>query len=218
MEVGRVLNLTFHGVGRPLRTLDPGESALWLDTHEFSEVVARVAGREDVAVSFDDGNASDAEVALEILRRHGVKATFFVVAERIGRAGFLHGDQLRELAGAGMGIGYHGRRHRPWRGLSGDELRRDLDAKAVLEDEAGRAVTHAACPFGAYDRRVLRDLRAAGFERVLTSDGGWAHSSSWLQPRNTLKSGCASVNLGSLARGPRRDPVGSVKLLVKRWR
>ncbi len=48
------------------------------------------------------------------------------------------------------------------------------------------AVTQAACPFGAYDRRVLRSLRGYGYERVFTSDGGRLRADRWLQARNSV--------------------------------
>ena len=47
--------------------------------------------------------------------------------------------------------------HRPWRELGDSALHEELvDAKRILEDVVGRPVTEAACPFGSYDRRVLR--------------------------------------------------------------
>ena len=42
----------------------------------------------------------------------------------------------------------------------------------MLGEIIGEAVTETACPFGSYDRRVLRATRAAGYQRVFTSDGG----------------------------------------------
>ena len=75
---------------------------------------------------------------------------------------------VEELAAAGMTIGCHGMRHRAWRGLDDRALREELvDAKAMLEGVVDRPVTQAACPFGSYDRRVLRRLRESGYHHVL---------------------------------------------------
>ena len=60
-------------------------------------------------------------IALPALRERGLTATFFVVAGRLGEPGFLDERGVRALADAGMAIGCHGMRHRPWRGL--DERR-----------------------------------------------------------------------------------------------
>ena len=62
-----------------------------------------------------------------------------------------------------MGIGCHGMRHRPWRGLDEAALHEELvEAKAVLERIIERPVCDAACPFGTYDRRVLAQGPSVG--------------------------------------------------------
>ena len=123
----------------------------------FVALLDSVAGREDVRITFDDGNASDVEQAL---RRWSIAAwTRPSSSSPAGSASrtFLDADGVRELAAAGMGIGCHGMRHRPWRGLGETELREEhVEAKAMLEQIVERPVIEAACPFGSYDRRVLR--------------------------------------------------------------
>ena len=183
----RSINLTFHGIGEPPRALDPGEENVWVAHDRFVALLDSVAGRGDVRITFDDGNASDVEQALPALVDRGLDATFFVVAGRLGEPTFLDAGGVRELAAAGMGIGCHGMRHRPWRGLGETELREEhVEAKAMLEQVVERPVTEAACPFGSYDRRVLRSLRGSGYRRVYTSDRGTTGSEDFLQARNTI--------------------------------
>jgi len=56
--------------------------------------------------------------------------------------------EVRELADAGMTVGFHGLHHRSWRSLGAQELKDDLErGRSVLEDALGRAVTEASCPF-----------------------------------------------------------------------
>src|SRR3954462_10038519 len=86
-----------------------------------------------------------------------------------------------------MEIGCHGMGHRPWRGLGEDDLREELvEAKRVLEAAVRRPVTQAACPFGSYDRRVLRTLRKSGYHHVFTSDRGTTGPREFLQARNSI--------------------------------
>jgi peptidoglycan/xylan/chitin deacetylase (PgdA/CDA1 family) len=86
-----------------------------------------------------------------------------------------------------MRIGSHGAAHLPWRHLAPDRLREEIvDSRRVLEEVCGVAVDTAACPFGSYDRRVLRGLRRAGYRFVYTSDGGASAGSAWLQPRTSV--------------------------------
>jgi peptidoglycan/xylan/chitin deacetylase (PgdA/CDA1 family) len=205
------INLTFHGVGRPGRELDPGEDAFWLDPVEFESVLRSVAGRGGVRLTFDDGNASDVLHALPALQRRGLTATFFVSAGKLGAPGYVDHAGIRELAAAGMAVGCHGMGHRDWRRLGESELRVELlDARELLEEVVERPVTRAACPFGSYDRRVLRSLRGWGYTQVFTSDRGSARSDRWLQPRNTVHAGSAVRELGDVLDGE-PSPYGALR-------
>lgn len=83
-----------------------------------------------------------------------------------------------------MTIGSHGMNHRPWRRLSAAERDEELvAARERIADVVGRPVTEAALPTGAYDRRVLRDLRRLAYSAVHTSDRRAARAGAWLQPR-----------------------------------
>jgi peptidoglycan/xylan/chitin deacetylase (PgdA/CDA1 family) len=188
----RLVILTFHGIGHPPPQVEGSERSVWVDQDLYEATLDAVGQRlgKDVLITFDDGNRSDVEVALPALRRRAMRATFFVVADRLDQPGYLAANELRELADAGMTVGFHGLRHRSWRSLSERELADDLErGRALLEDALGRRVREASCPFGDYDRRVLRQLRRDGLERVYTSDGGTARAGAWLQPRTTIRSG-----------------------------
>jgi peptidoglycan/xylan/chitin deacetylase (PgdA/CDA1 family) len=220
--LGRCINLTFHGIGEPPRPLDPGEQSAWITREEFLSLLDSVSGRDDVAISFDDGNASDLEHALPALRERGLSATFFLVSGRLGTESFLDEDGVRALASAGMEIGCHGMRHRPWRGLDEHALHEEVtEAKTVLERAIGRPVTLAACPFGSYDRRVLRALRRSGYRYVYTSDRGTARRGDFLQPRNSVGSYDEPRLLEAIAEleSPTHKALGRrAKLAIKRWR
>lgn len=218
----RAVNLTFHGVGEPERRLDPGEEQFWVGRGQFECVLDTVAGRSDVRITFDDGNQSDLEYALPALRRRGLKATFFVVAGRLGVPGFLDQGGVRELAAEGMAIGCHGMRHQSWRRLGEPALREELvEARRLLEQVVERPVTEAACPFGLYDRRVLHWLRRSGYRRIYTSDRGTAESDGWMQARNSVRTGDGPELVDSiLSHASSRHDVlrRRLKLAVKRWR
>jgi peptidoglycan/xylan/chitin deacetylase (PgdA/CDA1 family) len=218
----RAINLTFHGLGEPGRPLEPGEAEVWLGTDEFEFVLDSVSGRDDVRISFDDGNASDVSQALPALEQRGLTATFFVVAGRLRVPGFLDEAGLRTLTAEGMSVGCHGMRHRPWRGLGAAELHEELvDAKDLLEDIVARPVTEASCPFGAYDRRVLRTLRRSGYRHVYTSDRGTARPGHWLQARNTVHRGDRPGIVDRVLsdeRAPSELARRRAKRVAKRWR
>lgn len=185
---GSVVNLTVHGIGPAPRSLDPDEAGTWVGIDQFEQVLDAVAGRPEVRLTFDDGNASDLDIALPRLLRRRLVAEFFVPAGLIGAPGRLDEAGVRELRRAGMAIGSHGWAHRDWRGLTDEEAAEELvDAHRVLSELAGRPVNRVAIPFGSYDRRVLRRLRRAKVACAYTSDGGRARPGSWLQARTSLR-------------------------------
>jgi len=218
-----VLNLCFHGIGAPQRELEPDEERFWIEPETFEEMLGVVERDPTLRITFDDGNASDLEIALPALERRGLRATFFVIAGRCGEPGSLTAGDVGELARNGMTIGSHGMRHRPWRSLDDEAVREELvDAPRLLGEAAGAAVTEASCPFGAYDRRALAALRRHGFSRVYTVDEGPADPHAWLQPRYTIRADDTAERIAALAHEPRpRFPsnvIRSLKTAAKRWR
>ncbi len=199
-----------------------GEEPYWISLDFFCRILDLVRGRADVSITFDDGNRTDYTLALPALKERGMTAQFFVVADRIGRHGYLSGPEIRALAEAGMAIGNHGFRHHRWTEIDSATLVRELtSARDQIGRAAGTRVCNAACPFGSYNRRVLKVLRACGFRRVYTSDRGPAASGAWFQPRNTITREADVPDIqGILDRPPAgtRKMWRDLKLFVKRWR
>lgn len=218
----QLTNICFHGIGTPNRELEPGERKYWITRDQFEDIVDYLARKPSVQLSFDDGNASDAEIALPALARRGLQATFFPVAARIGRTGSIDSDGLRDLARQGMEIGSHGMHHQSWRRLTDAELDEELVlARRHIAEESGAAVDTAACPLGEYDRRVLTRLRRLGYSRVFTSDRCAARSESWLQPRYSVTEDDSpdTVRATIEQRTPTTTAAISFgKRAVKRWR
>jgi peptidoglycan/xylan/chitin deacetylase (PgdA/CDA1 family) len=194
---------------------------VWVPVGWFEAIVDALP-REGVALAFDDGNASDVEHALPALTRRSMRARFFPLAGRIGAEGKVSARDIVELGTAGMEIGSHGLNHRDWRTLGDAELRDELTvSRRMLTGISGGEITEAACPFGSYDRRVLRALRAAGYRRVFNSDEGTGSVSSWLSPRTTVHQGRGLTHwleLAAAGSSARPSVIQSAKRLIKRLR
>jgi peptidoglycan/xylan/chitin deacetylase (PgdA/CDA1 family) len=185
---GSVVNLTVHGIGPADRPVEEAERGTWVSVAQFEQVLDAVAGLDDVRITFDDGNASDVEIALPRLLERGLTAEFFPLAGLLGEPGRVDAAGVKELVAAGMTIGSHGWAHRDWRRISDATAEQEFtDAHRALAEVAGQPIAHVAVPFGSYDRRVLGYLRAAGVRRVYTSDGGRARPDAWLQARTSLR-------------------------------
>ena len=126
-----------------------------------------------VAITFDDGCATDWVEAAPILRDRGFGATFFLIAGFLGRRGYLTPAQVGELAAAGFEIGSHSSTHRMLPALEPHELDRELaGSRATLEDAAGARVSHFSCPHGRWSQAVAAAAHRAGYETVSTSEVG----------------------------------------------
>lgn len=200
-----IVYLNIHGIGPAPRILDPGEDRTWLRVDQFERVVDAAVDRGHVRVTFDDGNASDLEIALPRLLERGLWAEFFVLAGRLGEPGRLDQSGVLALADAGMGIGSHGWAHRDWRRITDAEADDEIErAPLELGRILGRPITRVAIPFGSYDRRVLQRLRRAGVQRAYTSDGGRTYPNGWLQSRTSLRDDVDEASLRMLLDGRAR--------------
>jgi peptidoglycan/xylan/chitin deacetylase (PgdA/CDA1 family) len=212
----RELILTFHGLGEPPYSLADSELKVWVPV-EWFEAIIDASPRHEVGLAFDDGNASDVEQALPALAQRAISARFFPVVDRIGAEGHLSAEDIAKLSAAGMVIGSHGLHHSDWRTLGDRELHEELTvSRRTLAGIVGNDITEAACPFGSYDRRVLRALGVAGYRRIFTSDGGTGSLGSSLSPRTTIDRSRPLQHWLELAKAGARGRPGPV-LLSKRF-
>jgi peptidoglycan/xylan/chitin deacetylase (PgdA/CDA1 family) len=212
----------FHGIGDPPDGASDGDRLVWLPVSWF-EALLDAMPPDGVRITFDDGCASDAEIALPILLRKGVVADFFVLAGRLDAPGSLSTAQVLELQAAGMRIGSHGMHHVDWRTLPDAQLERELvDSRRLLSELAGREIKEAACPFGRYDRRVLRQARRAGYSRVYSTE--YMISSGprdWPSPRTSIGHTRPLeqwLELVAAGPAPAPGPVMRARRLVRRLR
>jgi peptidoglycan/xylan/chitin deacetylase (PgdA/CDA1 family) len=184
--------INFHGIGRPIRAFEPGEEPYWISHDRFVEVlelITRAPSADHISVTFDDGNASDHEIAAPLLNAMGIKASFFVLAAKLGQPGYLSLEQVRELDATGHLVGSHGLDHVPWTLLKDDQLRAETaSSREILEDVLGKAVCSVAIPFGRYNRKVLRAVRKAGYRYIYSSDGTCRLTNHSPTPRFSIRS------------------------------
>ncbi len=128
--------------------------------------IMRVTDSPSVSLTFDDGPHPDITPAvLEILARHGARATFFVLTEPAAR----HRSLLAETVAAGHEIALHGASHARLTGSS-DVVRREVvDGKAELEDLLGSSVRWFRPSFGEQTKASFALARRAGLQVVLWS-------------------------------------------------
>lgn len=129
--------------------------------------------RRPVLLTFDDGHASNYEVAFPALAEYGMRADFFVNPANVGTPGFATWAQLREMSDAGMSIQSHGYDHSYFTDLAAPVLRERLHAARVrIEDGVGAAATLLAPPGGRMPVGLVGIARQCGYLHVVSSRPG----------------------------------------------
>ena len=218
------IGLIFHGIGMPGRVLEPGEAPYWISVARLDAILDQVqaaAHADRIRLSFDDGNASDHDIALPRLRVRGLSADFFVLSARVGQPGSLSVEQIRALAAAGMGIGSHGIAHRDWRRIGAADLEAEVTgSRTAIEAILGRPVTTAGIPFGSYDARVLAALRRAGYEAACSSDCGTMNPQAFLRPRTSVRAAMTEAEIAVILTGTMplsRRLRRAIGMIQRRW-
>lgn len=128
-----------------------------------------------VILTFDDGYADNAEIALPLLHSRDVPAIVFVITSAIGKSndwdeGVLSGRpvlsraQLRELVAAGIAVGAHTVTHPSLTEVDPQTAENEMsESRSELERELGAPVKHFAYPYGRTSRTLEALAERTGF-------------------------------------------------------
>jgi peptidoglycan/xylan/chitin deacetylase (PgdA/CDA1 family) len=133
-------------------------------------------GTKRLGLTYDDGpNDPHTLHLLDVLARHDVRATFFL----IGRYVQQRPDIVRRMAAAGHVVGNHTFTHPLLIFKSESEIRRELsDCRAALRDAIGEHSNLFRPPFGGRRPAVLRIARELGFVPVMWNVTGYDWNAS----------------------------------------
>ena len=129
-----------------------------------------------LALTFDDGNCSDYEVAFPLLLETGYPAVFFINTATVGTKGFLNWQQIAEMQSAGMSFQSHSHDHLYLSRLPIRETERQLKlSRTILEDRLGVEAQFVAVPYGDLSPKILEVAMNTGYRAVCTSRSWPAH-------------------------------------------
>ena len=106
-----------------------------------------------VSLSFDDGYRVQYETFYQTLCDYGIKATFYIITNKIGAKGYMSWTQLNDLFKQGNEIGSHTHTHPHLTELTTEELDRELQTSREVLRPFNCATL--AYPYGEYDSKVL---------------------------------------------------------------
>ena len=125
-------------------------------TGRYSGLVAtcsvKVCNVKQVAITFDDGPSKNTAKLLDWLKENEVKATFFVVGNRVNS----YKGTVKRIVNEGHELGYHSYAHKTQTGLSTDKIISDYEkSDKLVRDLTGQGFTVWRTPGGGYNKRVL---------------------------------------------------------------
>ena len=142
---------------------------------ELLSARAEGRGRGLVGLTFDDGYQDFVTYAMPVLQQYGFTATAFVLAGRLGGQdvwnrpapikALLTADQVCQAAESGMEIGSHGLDHVSLPEADDTRLSAEtVRSRAILRELIGQQIRGFAYPYGHLDARVVKAVRAAGYD------------------------------------------------------
>ncbi|OFT58513.1 hypothetical protein HMPREF3151_04880 [Corynebacterium sp. HMSC05H05] len=147
-----------------------------------------------VAITYDDGPVpGSTERLLDILKRKGVHATFFVV----GRNANAHPQILRRIRDEGHTIGNHSFSHPDLARQSDGTIAAQLDdTDTVLKKQAGLDPHWMRPPYGSHDPRVASAAGTRGMALAVwdVDTADWQHRN----PATTCKRAVDGARAGSI--------------------
>lgn len=156
----------------------------------LAQAIADIDGTQkapprSLLLTFDDGYADNARVALPLLQAYDMRATLFVITGYIGQsnrwntracydAQHMSWNNLRHWHERGGDIGGHSHLHYCMTRLSYDELQETVRLnKRLIEKETGGTPRAFAYPYGRFNQAVIDVVRQHYELAFATDDGVW---------------------------------------------
>ena len=124
--------------------------------------------RPEIALTFDDGpHPRDTPQVLDVLARHDVHATFFLIGQNVEG----YPQLVRQIHQNGHQLALHGYRHLPFPLENASTLKRQLDqsrtAIAHAKSIPPKSIRHLRPPYGFINKQTLSLLNDWGYRLIL---------------------------------------------------
>jgi peptidoglycan/xylan/chitin deacetylase (PgdA/CDA1 family) len=169
-------------------------ASLWPGSRIFGTALTAPPRPGEIALTFDDGpNPEWTPRLLDILAKHDLKATFFM----LGKFASVQSELVRRVAAEGHLVGDHSWSHPKLSTCQAERIREELKrTKDTLEQMIGSTVKFFRPPFGARRPAVFRIARELGLEPVLWN----AMTNDWSEPSTEKIAATLSKKVDALTR------------------
>lgn len=162
------------------------QSLTFKDLLDFKSNPDRPFPKRPVIISFDDGYENNYTKALPILKKHGLNAVFYLLANphsynywdadsKAPQLKLMTSQQRKNLA-LDMEIGSHGFDHKKLSTLSDAQAVHEFESsKAALEQEFGSPILSYAYTYGDRSERDIQLAKRAGYAFAVNTTRGVLH-------------------------------------------
>lgn len=139
------------------------------------------AVRSEIALTFDDGpHPKDTPQVLEMLAKHNICATFFLIGKYVEQ----HSNLVKQIHQSGHQLGIHCYRHHPFLFENPKTLRTQLNhTRSLIANTCGispETIRDLRPPYGAFTNKTISTLTEWGYQLVM-----WNNiPPHWMQPLN----------------------------------
>ncbi|HEY6130256.1 MAG TPA: polysaccharide deacetylase family protein [Candidatus Acidoferrum sp.] len=156
-------------------------AAVYPRSQLFGETIRRTMSPQQLALTFDDGpNPAITPLLLNLLDKHKVSATFFVIGQFVRKCP----DVTKEIFARGHVLGNHTQTHPNLFWYRPSAIRSELrQCQNALEDTVGSAAKYFRPPFGLRNPWVVSTASELGMETVMWTllPGDWREKQAeWL--------------------------------------
>lgn len=140
-------------------------SAVAPSAHVFGPTMRRTNDASAIALTFDDGpNANVTPKVLELLERHHVRATFFLIGRHVRSFPAI----AREISDRGHAIGNHTDTHPALTFRSPSNIAAEMDrCDSALLEATGRAASWMRPPYGYRGPHLSEIVRKRGKKKIV---------------------------------------------------
>ena len=138
---------------------------------------------KNISITMDDGWEGNYTEAFDVIKKHKVPATIFIVEELVGTAGYFDWDQAKEMYDSGLvKIHVHGRKHSSATAYARDKLMEDYNhTHSLIEEKLEHKIQKVmAYPAGDSSADTIKWLKEAGFEIQVQTKYGTVNKSNSL--------------------------------------
>lgn len=133
---------------------------------------------KSIILTFDDGYEDFYTGAFPLLKKYQMKATIYIIVDKIGKTGYLTKAQIKELLASNLvEVGSHTLDHVYLKQAAAKTASKQiLESKKQLEELFGIKIFSFAYPYGAFNQATVDLVKEAGYSAAVSVISGTMQS------------------------------------------